>query len=104
MFAITDCLHVLNLYRKSRLGLGRSQTPAKSKHPDTKPKGAADIVRSAVMLHEAGIEFRTSATSSIMDISFDHGVLKLPTIVVDDTIESTFLNLIAFGALACLSR
>ncbi|KAF5200825.1 hypothetical protein FRX31_009588, partial [Thalictrum thalictroides] len=35
-------------------------------------------------------------STSITDISFNGGELKLPSIIVDDTTESAFLNLVAF--------
>lgn len=47
-------------------------------------------------LYEAGIRFKKSESRSLKDISFEDGVLSLPHIVVDDTTESMFLNLIAF--------
>ncbi|KAI3942110.1 hypothetical protein MKW92_025368 [Papaver armeniacum] len=55
-----------------------------------------DIIRSARELYEAGIHLKTSKTLSLKDISFSGGVLRLPMIVVDDTSESTFLNLMAY--------
>ncbi|KAL5700545.1 hypothetical protein ACHQM5_025972 [Ranunculus cassubicifolius] len=91
-------LHVLDLYRKSLLGNGQSLPPTKMKPPGN-TQNAADIVRSAEKLHEAGIDFKSSQNKSIMDISFDCGKLKLPTIVVDDMTESTFLNLMVFERL-----
>ncbi|KAG5520654.1 hypothetical protein RHGRI_033287 [Rhododendron griersonianum] len=54
------------------------------------------IIRSAMELSDAGIRFKKSRSASLNDISFTGGVLSLPPIVVDDTTESTFLNLIAF--------
>ncbi|KAK1294110.1 putative UPF0481 protein [Acorus calamus] len=55
-----------------------------------------DIVRSAMELNEAGVQFKASKTTSLKDISFRCGVLRLPSIVVDDTTESMLLNLMAF--------
>ncbi|KAF5203051.1 hypothetical protein FRX31_007364 [Thalictrum thalictroides] len=106
-----DSLHVLDLYRKSLLGLGRSQPQMV---PETlskgipkivrsacfcikkKEAGPVDIVRSAMKLHESGVDFKANDSTSIMDISFHGGKLKLPVIIVDDTTESAFLNLMAF--------
>ncbi|PIA41321.1 hypothetical protein AQUCO_02200018v1 [Aquilegia coerulea] len=105
-----DSLHVLDLYRKSLLGLGRSQP---QKAPETifkgipnivgsacfcikKKEGPIDIVRSAMKLHESGVDFKTNDSTSIMDICFHGGELKLPVIFVDDTTESALLNLMAF--------
>ncbi|KAJ9174864.1 hypothetical protein P3X46_013464 [Hevea brasiliensis] len=57
------------------------------------------ITQSATDLDESGIQFQKSKTTSIKDISFQGGVLKLPFAVVDDAFESTFLNLLAFERL-----
>ncbi|KAG5520650.1 hypothetical protein RHGRI_033283 [Rhododendron griersonianum] len=58
--------------------------------------GGNEVVRSAMELSDAGIRFKKSRSASLDDISFTGGVLSLPPIMVDDTTESTFLNLIAF--------
>ena len=50
----------------------------------------------AAQLRESGVRFKKSDTNYITDISFDNGILTLPTIVVDDTTECTLLNLMAF--------
>ncbi|KAM0831573.1 hypothetical protein ACQ4PT_065437 [Festuca glaucescens] len=88
-------LHPLDILRRSLL-YGPTQTapPAPPHHsaPD-------DIIRSAEELYEAGIRFKRSQTSSLLDISFRRGVLRLPAIMVDDTTEYMFLNLMAFERL-----
>ncbi|KAI3943623.1 hypothetical protein MKX01_039251 [Papaver californicum] len=63
---------------------------------DDYSESSGDIIRSARELYEAGIRFKTSKTVSLKDISFGCGVLRLPEILVDDTTESTFLNLMAY--------
>ncbi|KAF7123639.1 hypothetical protein RHSIM_Rhsim12G0027200 [Rhododendron simsii] len=55
-----------------------------------------EVIRSAMELSDAGIRFKKSRTACLNDISFTGGVLSLPPIVVDDTTEFTFLNLMAF--------
>ena len=55
-----------------------------------------EIVRSAMQLNEAGIQFKQNKSGSIKDITFKRGTLKFLKIVVDDTTKSMFLNLIAF--------
>ncbi|KAJ6341434.1 hypothetical protein OIU78_009579 [Salix suchowensis] len=92
------CLHVLDLYRKSLL-----EDPA-TKMLRLGVSGGAlnddnDIMPSATELSEAGIQFKKGKTKSLRDISFREGVLELPVMVVDDTAEATFLNLIAFERL-----
>ncbi|KAF2294084.1 hypothetical protein GH714_007395 [Hevea brasiliensis] len=85
-------LHILDAYRKSLLDGCTSQT-------DTDRKYEGSITQSATDLDESGIQFQKSKTTSIEDISFQGGVLKLPFAVVDDAFESTFLNLLAFERL-----
>ncbi|KAI3412364.1 Glycerophosphodiester phosphodiesterase [Psidium guajava] len=88
------CLHVLDVFRKSML----TEPKKKVRHEHVKMghDGSEEIIRSATELDEAGIRFKKSKTDSLKDISFSKGVLRLPMIVVDDTTESMFLNLIAF--------
>lgn len=104
-----ECLHILDVYRKSLLWEdpkgSQSQHHGKSTRPlapncahvDAAAGGGDEIIRCATELDEAGIRFKKSKSGSLKDISFSHrGVLRLPPIVVDDTTESMFLNLIAF--------
>ncbi|KAG6788054.1 hypothetical protein POTOM_004107 [Populus tomentosa] len=90
------CLHVLDLYRKSLL---REDANRKRRHRRVwggLHKDVDDIVRSATEINETGIQFKKSKTRSLKEISFHHGVLELPVIVVDDVTETLFLNLMAF--------
>ncbi|KAF7848728.1 hypothetical protein BT93_L1616 [Corymbia citriodora subsp. variegata] len=87
---IGKCLHVLDVYRKSLL------LPQKNKPPKEGSKDGKEMIWSATKLHEHGIEFSKSGTSSLKDISFASGVLRLPMITVDDTTKSVYLNLIAY--------
>ncbi|CAN1345029.1 UPF0481 protein At3g47200 [Linum perenne] len=59
-----------------------------------KCKHVVDAYRKS-LLHQDEFRLR-SITGSLKDISFQRGVLRLPVIVVDDTTESIFLNLIAY--------
>ncbi|XP_047983359.1 UPF0481 protein At3g47200-like isoform X2 [Salvia hispanica] len=100
------CLHILELCRRSmlmRLSCQKTKNPMKSWPFDSEcfPSGGAlkkgDVyIRSAMELTEAGIRFKKSKTRSLNDISFQGGVLKLPHIMVDDALESEYLNMIAF--------
>ncbi|KAH7860183.1 hypothetical protein Vadar_010275 [Vaccinium darrowii] len=93
------CVHLLDLYRKSLLWEDpRKKESSKQQIPWNGKchEGGGQIIRSAVELYEAGIRFKKSKSRSLIDISFEDGVLRLPHIVVDDTTESMFLNLIAF--------
>ncbi|XP_058096186.1 UPF0481 protein At3g47200-like [Magnolia sinica] len=97
-------LHVLDVVRKSMLQI-RHPRPSSSTPPipslpsfPTHPS-TGEIVRSAWELYEAGIRFKKSKTQSLKDVKFRDGILRLPVVVVDDTTESTFLNLMAFERL-----
>ncbi|KAJ0973483.1 hypothetical protein J5N97_021442 [Dioscorea zingiberensis] len=86
-------LHPLDVFRKSLL-----QGPTK-RSPSQKDHVSSEIIRSAMELDEAGIRFRTNKSNSLRDISFRHGILYLPVIVVDDATEYMFLNLMTFERL-----
>ncbi|KAF7850119.1 hypothetical protein BT93_L5848 [Corymbia citriodora subsp. variegata] len=87
------CLHVLDVFRKSML-----MKPKKNFQYDLVfwMGYGQNIIRSAAELEEAGIRFKKNRTKSLLDISFANGVLRLPVIIVNDTTESMFLNLMAF--------
>lgn len=92
-----SCLHILDMYRKSLLVDDQNPKKHKTRAAPNRPhQGGEEIIRSATELNEAGIRIEKSKTRSLKDISFHHGVLKLPLVVVDDALESLYLNLIAF--------
>ncbi|KAI9095406.1 hypothetical protein K1719_026440 [Acacia pycnantha] len=98
------CLHILDLYRKCLL----QHEPT---HPTTIPKQIIKsnkhkqedeiIIPSARELQETGITFKPSKTHSLKDVSFNNngGILRIPSIIVDDSTETKFLNLVAFERL-----
>nr|CAB3489957.1 unnamed protein product [Digitaria exilis] len=88
-------LHALDLHRRNML-YGYYQTP-RWRSDDMSVD--ADIIRSAVELHEAGVRFKKSHTESLHDIRFRRGVLSTPAITVDDSTEHMFLNMMAFERL-----
>ncbi|XP_057491606.1 UPF0481 protein At3g47200-like [Actinidia eriantha] len=93
---IEKYLHMLDIFRKDLLRVKFSHIrKTRSNRNDRDVK----VIGSAMKLNEAGIRFKLSRTASLKDISFTDGVLSLPFIVVDDTTESTLLNLIAFERL-----
>lgn len=96
-------LHALDVRRKSMLKSQKKKKKKKKKAPGAMLGSHGNrgtvIVRSATELHEAGVKLRKSRTDSLRDISFKHGVLDLPTIMVDDATESMFLNMMAFERL-----
>ncbi|CAN6477150.1 unnamed protein product [Victoria cruziana] len=86
-------LHVLDVYRR-----GLIEGPVRLRR-SVDGKKANPVVRSVMELYEAGIRFKKSTTTSLKDIEFKHGVLRLPCIMLDDTSESSLLNLLAFERL-----
>ncbi|KAL8533703.1 hypothetical protein ACS0TY_009919 [Phlomoides rotata] len=85
------CQHILDVFRKSMIR--------------DVPKGRPTIMKrlyvdkeslhSATEMKEAGIKFQKSSHESLKDISFEKCTLRL----LDDTSESTFLNMVAFERL-----
>jgi len=93
-------LHPLDVLRRSLLHGPRPAGPRAP--PDASiPTDDDVVIRSAEELYEAGVRFKRSATSSLLDIRFDDGTgtLYLPSIEVDDTTEYMLLNLMAFERL-----
>ncbi|XP_045832270.1 UPF0481 protein At3g47200-like [Trifolium pratense] len=100
--SLGKCMHILDVFRKSLIQLGPShqtRMPKATKRNWLTLEAGEEIIRSAVELHEAGIRFKQSKTWSLKDVSFDRGVLRLPTLVIDDTTEYMLLNLIALERL-----
>ncbi|XP_030441220.1 UPF0481 protein At3g47200-like [Syzygium oleosum] len=83
------CLHVLDVYRKSMLMDTKKKDKGKNDDSDK-------LIRPATELHEHGVQFEVSDNTSLNDVSFASGVLRLPKFPVDDDTESIFLDLIAF--------
>ncbi|KAI3944751.1 hypothetical protein MKW92_003749 [Papaver armeniacum] len=99
--SVGRCRHVLDVYRKNLLQDPHNKPNKVHGHGPHGKNGQSeiysfDIIRTARELYKAGIHLKTSKTLSLKDISFSGGVLRLPMIVVDDTSESTFLNLMAY--------
>ncbi|KAH7663961.1 hypothetical protein IHE45_14G090100 [Dioscorea alata] len=111
-------LHILDLYRK---GMIKTSIDDSSKSPQNKNEELVLISNSrgkgtdlddhinktatikgdasmptAMKLHESGVRFKKSSTNKINDICFDKGIFKLPHLIIDDSTESIFLNLMAF--------
>ncbi|XP_006663500.1 UPF0481 protein At3g47200-like [Oryza brachyantha] len=88
-------LHPLDIFHTSLVY-------AKGAHEARKPLHDCykyEIMPTAIKIHEAGIKIRSSKTDNLLDIHFEHGVLSMPSLVVDDDTERTFFNLMAFERL-----
>ncbi|XP_057483355.1 UPF0481 protein At3g47200-like [Actinidia eriantha] len=90
-----ECLHLLDVYRK---GMPWSYTKREIEHT-TRTHDESQLIVSAMELKEAGISIKRSKISFPNEISFKDRILRLPFLVVDDTTESVFWNLIAFERL-----
>ncbi|KAF5468179.1 hypothetical protein F2P56_012356 [Juglans regia] len=55
-----------------------------------------EVMPSATGLMEAGIKFVKGTSESILDIKFNDGILKIPPLLIQETTETAFRNLIAF--------
>ncbi|OMO93021.1 hypothetical protein COLO4_17160 [Corchorus olitorius] len=55
-----------------------------------------DPIRSLTKLKEAGVQVKVVAAKSILDIDFEDGVLKIPSLQIQETTETIFRNLIAY--------
>lgn len=57
----------------------------------------SDHTRSATELHQAGVKFNKTGGNCFFDVDFSEGgVLSIPELIVNDTTETFFRNLIAF--------
>jgi hypothetical protein len=50
----------------------------------------------ATELHQSGVKFKRSDKSSLLDITFNNGILEIPQLKIYDVIEILFRNLQAF--------
>ncbi|KFK27802.1 hypothetical protein AALP_AA8G431100 [Arabis alpina] len=89
--------HFVDLLRSCYLPL----VPIRSEETTSKVDNAPE----ATELHNAGVMFKPAETSScLLDIKFDNGVLKIPTIFIDDLTESLYRNIIVFEQCHCLDK
>ncbi|KAK7833141.1 upf0481 protein [Quercus suber] len=57
---------------------------------------SSETIPSATSLDESGIKLIMRESRSILDIKFDKGVLEIPPLLINDTTEAAFRNLISF--------
>ncbi|GMN75675.1 hypothetical protein TIFTF001_056724 [Ficus carica] len=85
--------HILDMLRNSLLW---SYSDLNTANLDWKP------MPSVTSLKEAGIEFKSGNSKSILDIKFENGVLEIPSLLIQETTEPLFRNLISLEQ-CCLS-
>ncbi|XP_017974300.1 PREDICTED: UPF0481 protein At3g47200 [Theobroma cacao] len=88
LFANQEIKHILDLLRKSLLLPSRGE--------DNHHCFGWQPFPSATSIKEAGIKFRKVASSSILDIRFSNGILEMPSLLIQETTETIFRNLISF--------
>ncbi|XVF79480.1 hypothetical protein PTKIN_Ptkin14bG0226000 [Pterospermum kingtungense] len=53
-------------------------------------------IHSATRLKESGVKFKKVTSESILDINFNQGVLQIPSLLIQETTETMFRNLISY--------
>ncbi|PIN22665.1 hypothetical protein CDL12_04610 [Handroanthus impetiginosus] len=71
-------------------------SPAHRKEPPSFPAIKFEYTRSATELQQAGVKFRRAKGSCLFDVVFTKGELALPCLIVNDSTETFFQNLIVF--------
>ena len=84
------CLHMVHLYKR---GLYWQSNSRASRVPSSQ---FAAYVGSATEYNQAGITFMISEGEDLSDVSFSNGVLSLPYLIINETSETVFLNILAF--------
>ncbi|KAK6926654.1 Protein of unknown function DUF247, plant [Dillenia turbinata] len=83
-------VHLLDLFRRSFI-------PTKHREVSRKPSPLLQLIPSAKKLHVAGVKFKArDKSSSLLEIDFHNGLLRIPTMTIDDFTSSVFLNWVAF--------
>ncbi|KAG5241461.1 UPF0481 protein [Salix suchowensis] len=85
-------LHCLDVFRKSLLRLWHKRRSIANRVAD---KRRQQLIHCVTELREAGIKFRKRKTDRFWDVKFKKGILRVPTLLIDDGTKSLFLNLIA---------
>ncbi|KAL0327349.1 UNVERIFIED_CONTAM: hypothetical protein Sangu_1812900 [Sesamum angustifolium] len=93
--SLGNCLHILDVYRKSLIYGDPRRFQMSSRYRPSHPN-AYDLIPSARELQNAGIRFKKSKFANLRDISFHGKTLRLPNFIVDTDTKSILLNLIAF--------
>ncbi|XVE62780.1 hypothetical protein DITRI_Ditri06bG0147300 [Diplodiscus trichospermus] len=92
---IDDIKHLIGLIHDNGL-LSTEGTKYRKPRLDA---GEWNFIRSATELLERGIKFKKGKGNSLFDIKFKHGVMHIPTLIVDHDIDRILRNLIAYEQL-----
>ncbi|KAJ0014922.1 hypothetical protein Pint_20674 [Pistacia integerrima] len=89
-------IHLLDLLRTGLLQFDDKENQMSCPIVGQPIENDLQFFRNVKELKAAGIRFRPSDTGCLKDITFEFGTLRLPSIQVDDSTASKFLNLIAY--------
>ncbi|WOK92997.1 UPF0481 protein [Canna indica] len=85
--------HLLHIFHSSLIPSRYKKMPLDQEEELPTP----DWIPSATVLQKAGIQFkRKKAAKSLLEVTFEDGVMEIPFLQVDDSTTSFFWNLIAF--------
>ncbi|TYJ17259.1 hypothetical protein E1A91_A09G040200v1 [Gossypium mustelinum] len=89
-FKDEDIKHILDLLRSSLV--------LPFQEPEKKNESSWQPIRSITMLKEAGVKFMKAVPEpdSVLDIRFRDGCLTIPSLLIQETTETIFRNLIAY--------
>ncbi|XP_010447463.1 PREDICTED: UPF0481 protein At3g47200-like isoform X2 [Camelina sativa] len=94
---ISEPEHFVDLLRSCYLPLVPIRLEETTLNVDNAPE--------ATELHTAGVRFKPAETSScLLDITFVDGLLKIPTVFIDDLTESLYRNIIVFEQCHCSDK
>ncbi|KAE8706284.1 putative Calcium-binding EF-hand family protein [Hibiscus syriacus] len=83
-----DIKHILDLLRLSLV--------LPFQEIKNKPTNRWQPIRSVTRLKEAGVKFKKGTADSVLDIKFNDGCLEIPSLLIQETTEPIFRNLIAY--------
>ncbi|KAF5179183.1 hypothetical protein FRX31_031229 [Thalictrum thalictroides] len=93
--------HMLDLFRSSFLSSVMHYKPI-SNWRDPKETASRPLVEERQLIHsawelqEAGVKFIRKEDSDLLDIEFENGLFKIPTLYIDDNTVPLFLNFVAY--------
>ncbi|XP_042970067.1 UPF0481 protein At3g47200-like isoform X2 [Carya illinoinensis] len=87
VYPIQDIEHILDLFRRLLIS---------SVGGEGERELGWQLMPSATSLVEAGVKLRRSEYKSILDMKFINGVLEIPPLLIQETTETVFRNLVSF--------
>ncbi|KAF3435212.1 hypothetical protein FNV43_RR22299 [Rhamnella rubrinervis] len=85
-------LHVLDLIRNMLIG----SYPYKPPNCACKKVNIPKLIPCVTHLLEAGVKFKKGSADNMMNINFVNGVIEIPPLIIEETTEPMFRNMIAY--------